>query len=277
MGYTVSFLHNETYGVSHMNRITQRLTGSGISTFPVLEEYSTTDLNTVTSGITESGVTYNESSCKVVKDGDASFKIMGGSAFFADGVAVDIDTNGVILPIQSGKNYIYLKRDSTTNTISPVASNTPPTSTDIPLGEYKEGELKDVRRRAVSKIEGFGQPSYYKKILSLTLAPSAETAYIFDDLTRDYRYVMLFDDAASQAEKKFLGWGDMETGKYWSATADYNGASMLDFGGDQILLYHDFNVNIRWIRFVKDGMNIKMMYHTTLSTNYQLNAQVLFA
>lgn len=157
MGYTVSFLYNETYGVSHVNKITERLTGSGVNPVPVDQSnYSTTDLNKITNAITDSGVTYNTNSCRVIKDSDTNFKILYGSAFFYDGMAIDIDSSGVLLPILNGKNYIYFKKDTINNTGVPIASNTAPGTNDITLAEYENGILTDKRVYAKSKISGYG-------------------------------------------------------------------------------------------------------------------------
>lgn len=159
MGYTASFLYNETYGVAAVNKITERLTGAGVNPVPVDQaNYSTTDLNKVTEAITDSGVSYNTNSCRVIKDTDSTFKILYGSAFFNDGSAIDVDSNGVTLPILSGKNYVYFKKDDVAGVIEPVSSNTAPSSGDILLAEYENGVLTDKRSMAVSKIGVFGNP-----------------------------------------------------------------------------------------------------------------------
>ena len=158
MGYSCSFLYNETYGSSHVNKITERLTGTGVN--PALVDqsnYSTEDLNKITNAITDIGVSYNTNSCRVIKDSDNEFKILYGSAFFSDGMAVDVDSDGVKLAIQSGKNYIYFKKDSVNNTGIPTCSTTAPASNDIPLAEYENGVLTDKRVYAKSKIQGYGR------------------------------------------------------------------------------------------------------------------------
>lgn len=157
MGYTASFLANETYGAADVNKIVERFAGMGVN--PVLvdqENYSTTDLNLISNVITESGVLYNSNSCRVIKYTDSEFKILYGSAFFSDGSAIDVDSSGVILPILSGKNYIYFRKDNVSGVIEPISSNKAPSSGDIPLAEYQNSIMTDKRVFAKSKITGYG-------------------------------------------------------------------------------------------------------------------------
>lgn len=158
MGYTCSFLYNETYGTADVNKITERITGSGANPIPLGQNaYATTDLNKITNAITASGVQYNPNCCRVIVNDSTQFKILRGTAFFTDGMAIDVDSSGVLLSIQTGgKNYIYFKKDSVNNTGIPVASLSAPSSDDIPLAEYAAGTLTDKRVYAKSKITGYG-------------------------------------------------------------------------------------------------------------------------
>lgn len=261
MGFTYGFQDGTLYGVTDVNGIVSNFTSAGVSTY--------SDLNGIAAALTGAGVTAAAESCQVVKNGD-QLKISPGVAYFSDGAFVKVDASGVLL---DGKRYVYFKRDSATGTGYPVSSDTAPGTNDIPLAEYTGGTVTDKRPRAVSKIQGFGSTQYQKKIVTLNLPTAADyvTVQTFTDIARDFRYVMAFDNEAT-GTKKWMAWGDMVTGKYWSATSD--GSNWMTFGADQIDLYWYMDTDVRRLKVVKDGVNIKLQYKGKLMT---LKAQLFFA
>lgn len=266
MGYQYKFKDGELYDVNDVNGIVSHFTSAGVSTY--------SDLNGISGALTDMGVSNAYNSCKVVKDGE-KLKIMPGEAFFSDGSVISVDSSGVSFdPLR----YVYFKKDTITETGYPVCSDTAPSGSDIPLAEYENGVLTDKRQRATSKVQGFGSTIFKKKIVKISNVAAATeytTIYTFYDIARDFRYVMLFDDAEEVTDKKFLAWGDMVSGKYWSATTKYNDEAGLIFGADQIELYHHLNAEVSRLKFVKNGVNIEMQYY---GKNYgKLEAQIFFA
>lgn len=153
MGYSYNFENNVLYGVEDVNNIVANFTSAGVNTY--------SDLNGISGALTEVGVTNAENSCLVADVSGGKIKIFPGIAFFYDGSTITVDSEGVIL---DAYKYVYFKKDPLTKKGYPVSSNTAPGTNDIPLAEYKNGILMDLRVRAVSKIQGFGTNVIYKAV-----------------------------------------------------------------------------------------------------------------
>lgn len=126
MGKTCDFMDNAVYGVDDMNALR-----AGLLTKGVLAETA--------------------NSCKAVLSG-TSVKVTQGQALMYDGSRIVIDAEGVTVSIVSGgKNYVYFKRNETTNTIDVVCSLTAPSANDLPIAEITDGVVTDKRTFASPK------------------------------------------------------------------------------------------------------------------------------
>lgn len=212
MGYSYGFQNGKLYGVDDINNIVSNFTSAGVSTYA--------DLNGLSSALTNAGVTNAENSCKVIISG-SELKIMQGIAFFSDGSTITIDKEGFLVEALS---YIYFKKDNATGLGYPISSNTAPSKDDIPLAEYSNGVLTDVRKCAKSKINGFGTNLYYtcnyqKNNVEVKHENNANTyeTYLIDIIPLEnasvYNSVMMCD-----LNGKFIGYGRMKTD---SILADY--------------------------------------------------------
>lgn len=126
MGKKCDFMDNAVYGVDDMNNLR-----AGLLTKGVLTESAT--------------------SCKAMLVG-SNVKVMKGQALMADGSRIVIDADGVtVSTVSGGKNYVYFKRNETTNTIDVICGLTAPSSSDLPIAEIDGGVLTDKRVYAQPK------------------------------------------------------------------------------------------------------------------------------
>lgn len=151
MGYTYSFIDNQTYGTDDVNAAFGRLVSSGVGFYSgntnLVAGMNETQADYATTGVNIGG-------CKVEIIEPGTAKINPGWAFFGDGSSLVIDEEGVTFRYTVGaKCYIYLKRDVSQNTATPMMELTAGGSGTIPLAEIAvSGELTDTRKFAVTKI-----------------------------------------------------------------------------------------------------------------------------
>lgn len=120
MGKTCDFMDNAVYGVEDMNNLRAGLLTKGV-------------------------LTDSANSCKASLVGE-NVKITQGQALMTDGSRIVIDAEGVTVGVVSGgKNYVYFKRNETTNTIDVVCSLTAPAANDLPIAEVSDGAITDKR------------------------------------------------------------------------------------------------------------------------------------
>ena len=126
MGKTCDFMDNAVYGVEDMNNLRAGLLTKGV-------------------------LTDSANSCKASLIGE-SVKVTQGQALMDDGSRIVIDAEGVTVSVVSGgKNYVYFKRNETTNTIDVVCSLTAPSSGDLEIAEVEDGVVTDKRTFAQPK------------------------------------------------------------------------------------------------------------------------------
>lgn len=251
MGILMDFADNVTYGASDLNSLRCALATKG-----VLPEEST--------------------ACKVIAgEQENTVKICGGQALFSDGARCEIDQEGVTLHI-TDSCYVYLKRQE--NTVEAMSSGALPSGGDTVLLAQvtvsTQGlEITDMREYTALKIPSCMVNSYEEFYLKKkfndaavkSYDPSASLSYgiwckvhELDVSNYHYRYIMLFDDSADLSNKRFLAWGNLDTGKYWTSHKT-SGESELEYGIDEIVLYQqDFYT--KRIRFVKNGSKIELWY-----------------
>lgn len=259
MGYQYSFQDGVLYGVDDVNGIVSNFTSAGVSTYM--------DLNGIAAALTNAGVTNKKESCMVVASG-SDCKIMPGIVFFGDGSRVTVDSDGVVLP---KKKYIYMKKDTSSDTGYPVSSETPPGNGDIPLAEYTEGTIKDVRECAKSKIAGFGTNLYamldYQKnnVEVKHETSSSLQTYQIDTITlanyETYQCVMVFDNNG-----KYIAYGKMKTA---DSAADYvyrysDNNFLMQQGGNQssFMVYGIDNYGKVYISFEQTAAGIGVFMTT---------------
>lgn len=127
MGYTGDFFDNVTYGADDINAIRKSIATAGVLL-----------------------VSGNE--CQVVANGSGNVKILPGEAVFEDGSRIEVDSDGVSLPLSgSGTNYVYFERDTINNTAQPKVSTTQPASNCICLAQVSGSTITDVRDSAMLK------------------------------------------------------------------------------------------------------------------------------
>ena len=151
MAYRCSFLDNEVYSASDVNNVFACLTSGGVTFVDTGNTLS--DLNDAVGMSVSAGVMADGTSCKVVKD-DAGYKISAGACFMNDGSVIIFDEDGErITPYEGTYNYVYIERNSATNSIDIVVSQMEGRENSIPLAEIDEdGDVFDKRKYALSRV-----------------------------------------------------------------------------------------------------------------------------
>ena len=149
MGYKCSFMDNEAYTAQDVNEAIGRIAGDG-ATFSDAGD-TLADLNTALAGIVGSGTQL--CGCGVTET-DGVYKIGAGTCFMEDGSQITFDSDGYeITPEAEVKNYVYVKRNVTENTIDVIVSQTPGSGDFVPLAEIAEdGSASDTRKFATAKV-----------------------------------------------------------------------------------------------------------------------------
>ena len=191
MGYSYSFIDNDTYGTDDINKAFSRLTTKGITPYPT-DQNLINAMNNITSDITESGVDFDSFHCKVSIDGD-TINISPGTVFFEDGVSMVIDEEGTSLPLQSGV-HVYLYRDINENSCYPALSENLPESNCVPLAYIDNARnIKDIRIYAKSKLCPNSQivPFYTKETVDFdTIDTGVEILNTINVGYNNFRYLV---------------------------------------------------------------------------------------
>ncbi len=257
--------------------------------------YGASDLNSLRCALATKGVLPEESNaCKaVLGEQDGTVKICAGQALFSDGSRCSVDEAGVTLTVKD-TCYIYFKKQE--NSVEVMSSASLPTGGDTVLLAQatvasKGITLTDMREYTVLKIPSCTVNTYDEFILKKNFNDAAVKSYDstasltagkwckvheFDISNQNYKHVCIFDNAEKVYNKVFLAWGNINTGKYWTAyTVD--DTSTLEYGIDEIVLYHDYK-STRRIRFVKNGAKVEIHYYCTMSQlPYYFDAKIYFA
>lgn len=151
MAYRCNFLDNQVYSAADVNDVFACLTSGGV-TFNASDSVLSA-LNEATAQAVGDGVLSDESSCKVVKDGE-KYKILPGACFMYDGSVIIFSDGGENVSIpENVKSYVYLERNQAKNSIDIVASQSAPGEKCVTLAEISEdGEISDKRKYAVSRV-----------------------------------------------------------------------------------------------------------------------------
>ena len=149
MGYKCSFMDNEAYTAQDVNDAIGRIAGDGAAFSDAGDTLA--DLNTALAGIVGSGTQL--CGCGVTET-DGVYKIGAGTCFMEDGSQITFDSDGYeITPEAEVKNYVYVKRNVTENTIDVIVSQTPGSGDFVPLAEIAEdGSVSDTRKFATAKV-----------------------------------------------------------------------------------------------------------------------------
>lgn len=151
MAYRCSFLDNEVYSASDVNNVFACLTSGGVTFSDSGNALS--DLNSAANQTVSAGVTADGTSCKVVKDGDG-YKISTGACFMNDGSVIIFDEDGQDIDVTPEiLNYVYINRNSATNSIDIMVTPYQGGSDSVPLAQIDEsGNITDKRQYAMSKV-----------------------------------------------------------------------------------------------------------------------------
>lgn len=259
--------------------------------------YGASDLNSLRCALATKGVLPEQaSSCQVIANGSNTVKICSGQALFSDGARCNIDEQGTTLVI-SESGYIYLKRQE--NSAEVLCSGAKPTggdtvllaqvtmsTSDITVTDMREYTVLKIPSCTVNTYDDFILKKKFNNAAVKSYNPSATLSYgvwskvhEFDVSNQNYRFVCLFDNEEELQYKTFLAWGDINSGKYWSAYTDFSsGESNLEYGIDEIILYQDYSSTKR-IRFVKNGSKAEIWYYSTVPGNleYEFDGQIRFS
>lgn len=262
MSYNFSFADNAVYSAADVNKITSRLVTAGVEDpFTDGVPYNLSAINEAGTLIyTEGVVPETVNTLKVTRGTEEGTVLINpGTAFFADGSVIEIESGGETLSYTAGmKHYVYLKNDLVnTNTSYPVCSAEEPAGDFVLLAEVAEdGAITDKRTYARGKLPGYASNSGYPTNITDTVDISDYERYTYESgsttiLTgiykgtktynignNNYRYVLSYIEPRSSTDNySCLGFYNLTDGSCVSFAGN-DSRSCYDMR-DGLYLYHD--------------------------------------
>lgn len=102
MGYNVSFRANQSYGVESLNMMAMDFSETQETTFEEGVTYGIDSLNGIRQDIVTAGIVKGYASGCACSNASGVLTVASGKAFFASGVRVEIDTNGMSVAYTAG-------------------------------------------------------------------------------------------------------------------------------------------------------------------------------
>ncbi len=220
MGYKYSFVDNAEYGATDVNDAIKKLVSAGVEDpFTDGLPYNASKLNDVIYAVASDGVVPESNitlKCSISANEENTVLVNPGTAFFANGSTITIDSEGEKLTYTPGVvNYVYLLASPSENRNYPVCSTTAPSGDFVMLAEITtDGTLTDKRKYAKGKLPGycsnFNTTMHYKKILELPLVNGAYQVPepISIDLGAENNYAILYQTPFEQKNS----WGNTHWG-----------------------------------------------------------------
>ncbi|MDY4977189.1 MAG: hypothetical protein SO147_09885 [Clostridia bacterium] len=262
--------------------------------------YGASDLNSLRCALATKGVLPEESTAcmAVLGSQNKTVKICGGQALFSDGARCSIDAEGVSVSV-TDTCYLYLSREEDGAQVK-TSGSLPSGGNTVLLAKAEVSgntvSLTDMREYTVLKIPSCTVNTYDEFILKKNFNDAAVKSYDssksltsgvwckvheFSVNNQNYKHVCLFDNAETVENKRYLAWGNLNSGKYWcSYVSSLTSEEEVDFvyGGDEIVLYQTLTSTKR-VRFVKSGAKIEIWYYSTVKNNlpFYFDAQIKFA
>lgn len=146
MAYKYSFLDNETYGVSDINRAFSAMTSAGVLPYTQTSTIAA-DFDAAAAATFIEGVGYFGESLRVYKTDNTHIFINNGNAIFASGAMIFVDSDGISLEFTPDSvNYVYIEHNDNLNYIQPKVSLSAPPQGAIPLATIsQDGIITDTR------------------------------------------------------------------------------------------------------------------------------------
>ena len=165
MSYSVNFLDNQLVTAEVINQASAELGGNALG-FSDDMLYGVDDLNAISKSLIEKGVSYG---CELSLQED-TVVIGEGVLFMPDGKRVEIDPEGVALPlVPEQTSFVWFALDDITGFVFPRCTDYAPGSAPhVMLGMVTDkGEITGYPDKAVMKHENMGKN--YTEIHSLTV------------------------------------------------------------------------------------------------------------
>ena len=179
------------------------------------EEYGAADINNIRSTITTKGVIPEElDSCEVVASATTGkIKVSPGTAFFADGARITIESPGEELTYStSATNYVYLLNNKTANKCEVLCSATSPSGDYVTLATVSaSGAITDTRQYAKMKVPNFDSDWGKTRIVQVHMQGDGTMNPVEKEITigggGGYHYFTFFNPDASYLQTRpFMGW-----------------------------------------------------------------------
>ena len=143
-------LDNEVITAEILNDISVDLGYSELK-FSENEKFGNDKLNAITGDLVSGGLLNILNKCECVVSGE-QISVNTGVLVFADGAKKRITEINVLDILEGGKNYIYVKNDTSIGKIYLENSLPEPTGDCVLLAEYEDGALNDRRTFAKAKV-----------------------------------------------------------------------------------------------------------------------------
>ena len=156
------FMDNQEVGADELNALVRMFAGAGVAdVFSDGVPYNVSALNGVYYAALKPGVVPESDVSLSVTASDGAASIAPGTAIFPDGtyavVSAESGTNESVSYTSGAEQYIYLKSDRVSNTVSLLAASSAPGDSDNAVLLAKigaDGSVTDMRSYAKGKIPG---------------------------------------------------------------------------------------------------------------------------
>lgn len=251
MGFKVNFTENQSVAALDLNAISEGLSGEKTN-FSDGVLYGVSDLNAISKSIITSGV--SSGLLVSILNGGEVF-ISQGTAFFADGRKITVDSDGITLVRESTDktNYVWLLNDEVTGVVSAKCTIASPSGDCVKLAEIsKDGTVTMKKDVALLKNSSL-LPNYYREPVRV-LVDKNENETVNIDAGGNFRRMVI----VSTEGMLYLDWDKNEgiksrnTETVYDLTNTNNPISIsLSYSDDSYVYVISYKNNILTLR--KDG------------------------
>ncbi len=161
MAIKYSFVDGALYGTEDINDISRNLVGAGVMPFLSKDSYNVSDLNVMTSALTEAGTSLDGCKCSSENVGteDMCVSVGQGIIFFESGVRLTVDEAGyTVAATPNTEGYVFAHfSPSLQKADIEFAAELPTNGEIVLLAELSaDGSVRDKRVFARSKVATFG-------------------------------------------------------------------------------------------------------------------------
>lgn len=251
MGFNVNFTDNQSVTAEMLNAVAEGLSEEQAS-FSDGVLYGIKELNEISKAIITSGVS---SGCSVSLSDSGNVLISQGTAYFADGKKITIDSDGIALVRESTSktNYVWLLNDDVTGVVSAKCTVDVPSGDCVRLAEIsKSGMVTESKDVALMKNPSL-LPNFYREPIEISVEEDILGTKITQttDTGGNYRRMVV---VGGKEQILFLDWDNMTGYSSSNTTKVYDLSSQSDI----IELHLSVDVHVEFRSYNNNILTMKI-------------------